>query len=154
MSDTVTVLAQIGPGFFGVIGSGIGAILLYAVLGLLLLLIGFWAVDVTTPGPLNRMVRAGNPGSVVVTASGLVGIAFVIVTAISVSTGSLLEGLLATLIFGLVGIIAQVGAVRLLEWITGIDVGAVLKSETLLPQAWVIAAAHLAIGAVVAVAII
>ena len=144
----------IGPGFFGLIGVGIGAILLYALLGLLLLLIGFWAVDITTPGPLNRMVRAGNPGSVLVTASGMLGMAFVIVTAISVSSGTLLEGLLQTLIFGLVGIIAQVAAVRILEWVTGIDVGAVLKSETLLPQAWVVAAAQIAIGTVVAVAII
>ena len=85
---------MIGPGFFGLIGAGIGAILLYALLGLLLILIGFWAVDITTPGPLNNMVRAGNPGSVVVTASGLLGMAFVIVTAISVASGSLLEGLL------------------------------------------------------------
>ena len=44
-----------------VIGSGIGAILLYAVLGVLLMLLGFYAVDLTTPGPLNRMVRAGGP---------------------------------------------------------------------------------------------
>ena len=144
----------IGPGFFGLIGTGIGAILLYALLGLLLILIGFWAVDVTTPGPLNRMVRTGNPGSVLVTASGMLGMAFVIVTAISVSSGTLLEGLLQTLIFGLVGIVAQVVAVRILEWVTGIDVGAVLKAETLLPQAWVIAAAQIAIGTVVAVAII
>ncbi|MGI5126697.1 DUF350 domain-containing protein [Pseudonocardia sp. CA-107938] len=144
----------IGPGFFGLIGTGVGAILLYALLGLLLILIGFWAVDITTPGPLNRMVRAGNPGSVVVTASGMLGMALVIVTAISVSSGTLLEGLLQTLIFGLVGIVAQVVAVRILEWVTGIDVGAVLKAENLLPQAWVVAAAQVAIGTVVAVAIV
>jgi uncharacterized membrane protein YjfL (UPF0719 family) len=145
----------IDSGFFGVVGYGIGAILLYAVLGLLLLLLGFWAVDITTPGPLNRMVRGGNPGSVMVTSAGLLGMAFVIITAISVSTGGLLEGLLQTLIFGVIGIIAQVGAVRILEWVTGIDVGAVLKNrETLMPQAYVIAVAHIAIGAIVAVAII
>lgn len=150
----IHTVAQVGPGFFGVIGAGIGAILLYAVLGLLLMLVGFWAVDVTTPGPLNRMVGAGNPGAVVVTASGLLGMAFVIVTAISVSSGNLLEGLLVTLIYGLIGIVTQVVAVRVLEWVTGIKVGPVLKATTLLPQAWVIAAAQLAIGAVVAVAII
>ena len=42
----------------------------------------------------------------------------------------------------------------MLEWVTGIDMGAVLKSESMLPQAWVVAAAQIAIGAVVAVAII
>ena len=38
--------------------AGLGAILLYAVLGVLLMLLGFFAVDLTTPGPLNRQVRA------------------------------------------------------------------------------------------------
>ena len=42
-------LAAIGPGFFPLIGRGIGSILLYAVLGVLLMLLGFWAIDITTP---------------------------------------------------------------------------------------------------------
>ena len=53
-------LAAIGPGFvLPVIGRGIGAILLYAVVGVLLMLLGFYAIDITTPGKLNRMVRDG-----------------------------------------------------------------------------------------------
>jgi hypothetical protein len=146
-------LAAIGPGFAPVIGRGIGAILLYAVLGVLLMLLGFWAIDLTTPGKLNRMVRQGLPNSVLVTAAGMVSVAFIVVTAIWSSTGTLLEGLLEALIFGLVGIIAQVGGVRLMEWVTGIEIGAVLRSEVLEPEAWVVAAAHVALGLVVAVAI-
>jgi hypothetical protein len=94
-------LAQIDPGFFSVIGRGIGAILLYAVLGVLLMLLGFYAVDLTTPGKLNRMVRSGLPNAVVVTAAGMVSMAFIVVTAIYSASGVLLEGLLASLIFGL-----------------------------------------------------
>jgi Domain of Unknown Function (DUF350) len=147
-------LAQIDPGFFSVIGRGIGAILLYAVIGVLLMLIGFWGVDITTPGKLNRLVRDGKPNAVIVTAAGMVSMAFIVVVAIYTSSGLLVEGLLASLIFGLVGIIAQVGGVRLLEWVTGIDIGAVLKSEQLQPQAFVVAAAHVALGMVVAVAVL
>lgn len=147
-------LALIDPGFYTVIGRGIGAILLYAVLGVLLMLLGFYAVDVTTPGKLNRMVRDGLPNAVIVTAAGMVSMAFIVVTAIYASSGALLEGLLASLIFGLVGIIAQVAGVRLLEWVTGIDIGAVLAAGTFRPQALVVAAAHLALGLVVAVAIL
>ena len=91
-----------------VIGTGIGAILLYAVLGVLLMLLGFFAVDLTTPGPLNRQVRAGAPNAVLVTAAGMVGIAFIVVVSIYTSTGDLLDGLLSTLIFGIVGVVAQV----------------------------------------------
>jgi hypothetical protein len=147
-------LAAIGPGFLPVIGRGIGAILLYAVLGVLLMLLGFWAVDATTPGKLNRMAREGLPGSVLVTAAGMVSMAFIVVTAIYTSSGTLVEGLLGALIFGLAGIVVQVGGVRLLEWVTGIRIGDVLRAETLQPQAFVVAAAHVALGLVVAVAII
>ena len=147
-------LAQIDSTFFSVIGRGIGAIILYAIVGVLLMLLGFWAVDVTTPGKLNRMVRDGLPNAVLVTAAGMVSMAFIVVVAIYASSGSLTEGLLATLIFGLVGIVAQVGGVRLLEWITGIDIGAALKAERIQPQAYVVAAAHVALGLVVAVAIL
>ena len=94
------LLAAIGPGFFPLIGRGIGAILLYAVLGVLLMLLGFWAIDVTTPGKLNRMVREGLPNSVLVTSAGMVSMAFIVVTAIWSSTGTLVEGLLGALIFG------------------------------------------------------
>ena len=137
-----------------VIGTGIGAILLYAVVGVLLMLLGFWAVDITTPGKLNRMVREGLPGAVLVTAAGMVSMALIVLTAIWSSTGTLVEGLLGALIFGLVGIVVQVGGVRLLEWVTGIRIGDVLSAEVLQPQAFVVAAAHLALGLVVAVAII
>lgn len=147
-------LAAIGPGFLPVIGRGIGAILLYAVVGVLLMLLGFWAIDITTPGKLNRMVREGLPNSVLVTAAGMISMAFIVVTAIYTSSGSLVEGLLGALIFGLVGIVVQVGGVRLLEWVTGIRIGLVLQSEILEPEAWVVAAAHVALGLVVAVAII
>lgn len=137
-----------------VIGTGIGAILLYAVLGVLLMLLGFFAVDLTTPGPLNRQVRAGLPNAVLVTAAGMVGIALIVVVSIDVASGSLLDGLLTTLIFGVVGVVAQVLAARLLEWVTGIDMGAVLAAETVRPQAWLVAAVHVALGLVVAVAIL
>ena len=76
------VAAAIGPGFFSLIGRGVGAILLYAVLGVLLMLLGFWAIDITTPGKLNRMVREGLPNAVLVTAAGMVSMAFIVVTAI------------------------------------------------------------------------
>ncbi|MFC4944825.1 DUF350 domain-containing protein [Pseudonocardia sp. GCM10023141] len=146
-------LAQIDPGFFSVIGRGVGAILLYAVLGVLLLLLGFWAVDITTPGPLNKMVRQGLPNAVIITAAGMISTAFIVVVAIYSASGALLEGLLAALIFGVVGIIGQVVGARLVEWVAGIDVGGVLTAEKVHPAAFVVSAVHVALGLVVAVAI-
>jgi len=146
--------ATITPEFLSLIGQGVGAILLYALLGVLLLLLGFYAVDLTTPGKLYRMVQAGAPNAVIITAAGIVSMAFIVVVAIYTSSGGLVEGLLQTLIFGLVGIVAQVGGVRLLEWVTGIDVGRALRAETVRPEAFVVSAAHVALGLVVAVAVL
>ncbi len=149
-----TLLAAIDADYFSIIGRGIGAIVLYALVGSLLVLLGFWAIDLTTPGKLNQMVRSGSPNAVAITAAGMVSMAFIVVVAIFGSSGQLAEGLLATLIFGLVGIIVQVAAVRLLEWVTGIQIGAVLTAERFVPQSLVVCAAHIAIGLVVAVAIL
>jgi hypothetical protein len=142
------------PEFFALVGRGVGAILLYAVLGVLLMLLGFFAVDLTTPGKLYKMVQQGLPNAVIITAAGMVSMAFIVVVAIYTSTGVLIEGLVGALVFGLVGIIAQVGGVRLLEWVTGIDIGSALRAEVVRPEAWVVAAAHIALGLVVAVAIL
>ena len=137
-----------------VIGTGIGAILLYAVLGALLMLLGYFAVDLTTPGPLARQIREGRPNAVLVTAAGMIGIAFIVVVSIYQASGVLLDGLLSTLIFGVVGVLAQVLAARLLEWVTGIDMRAVLADEVVRAQGWLVGAVHVALGLVVAVAII
>jgi hypothetical protein len=140
--------------YFAGLGRGVGAILLYALLGALLMLLGFWAIDITTPGKLNQLVRDGKPGAVTVTAAGMISMAFIVVMAIWTSSGLLAEGLLSSLVFGLVGIIAQVAGVRLLEWVTGIKIGEVLASDDLRPEARVVAATHIALGLIVAVAII
>lgn len=132
---------------------GIGAILLYGVVGLLLMLVGFYAIDWTTPGKLSTLVRRGLPNAVIVTASGMLSMAFIVVIAIFNSASDLTEGLITSLIYGLLGIIVQVLAVRLLEWATRINVGSTIESERFAPASIVVAAAHIALGLVVAVGI-
>jgi uncharacterized membrane protein YjfL (UPF0719 family) len=150
----VITLHALEPGFFRVIGGGVGAIVLYALVGLLLVLLGFYAIDLTTPGKLNQLVREGRPNAALVTGAGMVSMAFIVVVSIFASSGRLAEGLIASLIFGLVGIVAQAVAVRLLEWVTRIDIGGLLAAQQLRPQAFVVSAAHIALGLVVAVAIL
>lgn len=149
-----SLLAAIDANYFKAIGEGVGAIVLYAIVGVVLLLVGFYAVDLTTPGKLNELVKAGAPNAITVTAAGMVSMAFIIVTAIWVSGGRLSEGLLNALIYGLLGIVVQVAGVRVLEFVTGIDIGAVLRADQRVPAATVVSAAHLALGLVVAVAIL
>jgi uncharacterized membrane protein YjfL (UPF0719 family) len=148
-----TTLLALDPGFGATLGRNIGAIALYAVVGLVLMVFGFYAIDWTTPGKLSALVRNGCPNAVIVTASGLLSMAFIVVVAITSSVGKLDEGLLSALIYGLVGIIVQVAAVRLLEWVTRLDIGSIIESDRFAPASAVVAAAHVALGLVVAVAI-
>ncbi|WP_199440707.1 DUF350 domain-containing protein [Umezawaea beigongshangensis] len=148
----ITTIA-LEPGFGAAIGRGVGAIALYAVVGLLLMVVGFYAIDWTTPGKLSVLVRTGAPNAVIVTAAGLFSMALIVVVAIYSSAGRLDEGLLSALIFGFVGIVVQVLAVRLLEWVTRLDIGPLIESEKFAPASVVVAAAHIALGLVVAVAI-
>ena len=150
---TTTTLA-LQAGFGSTLGRGVGAIAAYAVLGTVLMIIGFVALDLTTPGKLTVFVREGRPNAVVVTAAGLVSMAFIVVIAIYGSGGALVEGLIATAVFGLVGIVGQVLAVRALEAVSRIDIGAVLADTTPRYAARVVGAAHVAVGLVVAAAVL
>jgi uncharacterized membrane protein YjfL (UPF0719 family) len=132
---------------------GIGAILLYGVIGLLLMFAGFYAIDWTTPGKLSKLVHAGLPNAVIVTASGLLAMSFIVVVAIFNSASDLTEGLVTSLVYGLLGIVVQVVGVRLLEWATRIDVASTIESEEFAPVSVVVAAAHIGLGLVVAVGI-
>ncbi|WP_216911190.1 DUF350 domain-containing protein [Nocardia sp. NBC_01377] len=141
-------------GYWSSLGEGVGAILLYAVIGLALMLIGFYAIDLTTPGKLRKLVAAGKPNAIIVTAAGIISMAIIVVLAIFSSEGKLSEGLISSLVYGLVGIIAQVISVRVLERVLGIHIGNALHADTYTVEVLVVAAAHFALGLVVAFAIL
>ncbi|MEV5836037.1 DUF350 domain-containing protein [Nocardia sp. NPDC052112] len=141
-------------GYWNSLGTGVGAIVLYAIVGLALMLVGFYAIDLTTPGKLRALVAAGKPNAIIVTAAGMVSMALIVVLATYASAGKLSEGLIAASVYGLVGIVAQVISVRVLERALGIDIGAALASDVYTTEVLVVAAAHFALGLVVAFAIL
>ncbi len=149
-----TEVVALASDYWSSLGRGVSAIVLYAILGLALMVLGFFAIDWTTPGQLRALVRDGKPNAAVVTASGMVSMALIVVLAIFASSGRLVEGLIYSAVYGLVGIAAQVISVRLIELVTAIDIGDVLTRDKFTPDVLVVAAAHLALGLVVAVAIL
>ncbi|WP_019203549.1 DUF350 domain-containing protein [Tsukamurella sp. 1534] len=138
---------------FGTLGKGIGAICLYALVGLVLMVAGFYAVDLSTPGKLRDLVRLGKPNATYITAAGMISMAFIIVVAIYAAGGRLVEGVTYAVVYGLVGIVAQIICVRVLDLVTSIDMDDLMYSDVFLPQARVIAAAHVALGLIVAMAV-
>jgi hypothetical protein len=154
---TTTSVALSGywdAGYWNVLGRGVGAIVLYSIVGLVLMLIGFYAIDLTTPGPLRKMVDAGKPNAIVVAAAGMVSMALIVVLAIYASSGKLVEGLVGSAIFGLVGIVAQVVMMRFAALVIGIDMDALFQRDEFNYESLMVAAAQFALGIVVAVAIL
>jgi hypothetical protein len=154
MTTNVALSGYWDAGYWNVLGRGVGAIVLYAIVGLVLMMIGFYAIDLTTPGPLRKMVDAGKPNAIVVAAAGMVSMAFIVVLAIYASSGKLVEGLIGSAIFGLVGIIAQVVMMRFATLVIGIDMDALFQRDEFNYESLLVAAAQFALGIVVAVAIL
>jgi Domain of Unknown Function (DUF350) len=151
MTTTVVALA---PAYWDALGRGVGAIALYAVVGLVLMLVGFYALDVATPGPLRNELDQGKPNAVVVAAAGMISMALIVVLAIFASSGKLLEGLISAAVFGLVGIVAEVLMMRVATLVLGIDMHALLGADEFNYEALMVAAAQFSLGIVVAVAIL
>ena len=149
-----TTVVALQADFFNALGRGVGAILLYAVVGLVLMMIGFYAIDLTTPGPLRKMVDAGKPNAIIVAAAGMVSMALIVVLAIIASSGRLAEGLIAAAVYGLVGIGAQVGMMRVATLVLGIGMQELFESDEYLHETLLVAAAQFALGLVVAFAIL
>ncbi len=99
-------------------------------------------------------MQAGRPNAAAVTAAGMGSMALIVVLAIYASTGDLAGGLVNTLVFGLLGIVAQAVLVRLVEAVTGIDLGTMLAAERFTPEVLVVVAAYLGVALIVAAAIL
>ncbi|WP_433421852.1 DUF350 domain-containing protein [Microtetraspora malaysiensis] len=141
--------------FTEVLGNGALAIGAYAVLGVLLLVAGFYAIDLATPGRLSRLIREErNPNAAALAAAGLVAVGLIVAASIWSSGGALREGLIATLVFGLVGIAVQTIAMIAFDRVVGIPVRTLLAETTLQPATIMLSATHVVIGLITAVAVV
>jgi hypothetical protein len=100
------------------------------------------------------MVKQGKPNAVVISAAGIVSMAFIVVLAIYSSGGRLAEGLTAAAIFGFVGIVAQVVMMRVATMVLGVNMSGCLESDRFSHESLMVAAAQFSLGLVVAVAIL
>jgi uncharacterized membrane protein YjfL (UPF0719 family) len=137
------------------LGRGALAIVSYAALGVILLIIGFYVIDLVIPGKLSRLIKeARNPNATLLTGSGLAAVGLIVAASIWSSGGALHEGLLATFVFGLVGIAVQTVAMVAFDKVAGISVRELVTEPDLQPGARLLAVTHLAIGLITAVAVI
>lgn len=151
----VEISLALDEGFGEALGRGAGAILAYAALGVLLLVAGYYAIDLATPGRLTTIIRTDrNPNATLLASTGVLAVALIVAASIWASGGRLAEGLISTFVFGAIGILAQVVASFVFDKLVGIDIKGLLHEPKLEPASLLLGATHLGIGLVTAVAVI
>jgi uncharacterized membrane protein YjfL (UPF0719 family) len=133
---------------------GLATGLAYSAVGTLLMVVGFLAVDLLTPGSLRQLVWAErNRNAVIVLSSGLLGTATIVVTAILTSDDDFGRGIASTVGYGLLGLLLMAASFVVVDLLTPGRLGELLMQPEPHPAAWVTATAHLSMAAIVAAAI-
>jgi uncharacterized membrane protein YjfL (UPF0719 family) len=128
--------------------------LLYFLAGVVILIAGFAMVDALTPGRLRRQVfLERRPNAVVVTAATDVALTLVIVSAIVASSDKLGQGLVDTLVYGLVGVALQGVALVVLEAVVPGHYRNIIDAEEFHPASIAAAVILLAVGGINAAAL-
>nr|MDP9453237.1 DUF350 domain-containing protein [Actinomycetota bacterium] len=94
-----------------------------------------------------------NVNAAVVLASGLVAIGTVITTSILTSLDGFVPGVVSAFAYGLLGIVLLAASFLVADRLTPGDLGEIVTDASPSPAAWVVAANHLALGAILAAAI-
>lgn len=130
--------------------------LAYGVLGIALLVVGYFVIDLLTPGNLGReIVQERSTNAAVVVGSALVALGAVVTSAIVASVdGDLLEGLGQAAGYGAAGILLLAVAFKVVDVITPGRLGAVIHESRLAPLAVVLGAFTLAVGAILSASIV
>jgi uncharacterized membrane protein YjfL (UPF0719 family) len=123
-------------------------VLAYTGVGLGILTVGFYVLDLLTPGSLGKEVMDGNPGAALLSLATLVSIGLILWFAIFF-TGAGWGGLDDALVFGLVGVAAQAAGYFILDLLIPGKLGQHCFQPTLHPSAWVLAGMQVAVALIV-----
>jgi uncharacterized membrane protein YjfL (UPF0719 family) len=129
--------------------------LLYGLVGIALLILGYYVIDLLTPGHLGRQLAEDkNRNAGVIAASAMLSLGLIVASAIIASDGDLTHGLGQAFGFGLVGIVLLAVAFALVDLVTPGKLGeSVMGEEGHEPMVYVTSAALISVGAIVAAAI-
>lgn len=134
--------------------NGAGRSVVFGLIGVGLMALGFVMVDLLTPGKLRDLIwRDRNPNAALLLAANQLGIAVIVFTAIWTTSESFSEGLASTVIFGIIGIALMGFGFLVLDWMTPGKLGDVICTPERHPGATVSAAAHFGTALIVAACI-
>lgn len=128
--------------------------LAFGAVGIAVLGLGYFAIDLLTPGKLGELIWGRrNLNAAIVVASGLSALGLVVATGIWSADGDLGEGLARAAGYGVLGVVLLSVAFLLIDLVTPGKLGDIVTDEKFHPASLVTAASHLAMGAVVAASV-
>ncbi|SOD66776.1 protein of unknown function [Streptomyces zhaozhouensis] len=136
-----------------------GETLLYGLVGFAVMAVAFVALDLVTPGRLDRVVwRDRNRGGAIVLGSQMLGVGWVVMRAVgsSESEDGLGWGLVSTGVYGLVGVALMILVFVVIGWLAPGRMGAVAfedRDGQAHPAAWVHGATYLGTALMVGAAL-
>lgn len=123
----------------------------FSLVAIALLVIGFGALDLVTPGRLRQLVWVQrNRNATILTVAMVVGLAIVVVCSV-IDTRDLVlwRGLLYTAIYALVTMAVMMWSFVLVDWLTPGKLGAVLLDDEEHAAGWISAAMFVGVAAVI-----
>ncbi|BCY06414.1 DUF350 domain-containing protein [Actinoplanes sp. L3-i22] len=122
---------------------GAGRSIVFGLIGIGLMAVGYVLIDVLTPGKLRDLIwTERNPNASLLLAANQLGIAAIVFTAIWTTYDSFGQGVASTLLFGLLGIVIMGLAFKVLDWMTPGKLGEVICTDEYHGGALVSAASH------------
>ncbi len=136
------------------LGQGVLATLLYFGVGFAVLGLGFLVLDALTPGNLRHQVYLDrNPNAAILLGANHLALAVIVVTAILTSDDALGQGLVDSAVYGLVGVVLQGVALRLLDAFVPGHLRNLVNEPQMSGAAWAVGVSLFAIGVVNAAAL-
>jgi uncharacterized membrane protein YjfL (UPF0719 family) len=135
--------------------ASIGYAVAYTGVGIALLVLGFYVLDLLTPGHLGRHIYENRSLNAAITlAAGFLGQGLIVFATIwTNATSGFGLALLYTVVFGVLGVVLQAVAFLVLDLISPGRLGEHLVDDTFHPASVVSAAAQLAVAVIIVASI-
>ncbi|HTX96686.1 MAG TPA: DUF350 domain-containing protein [Mycobacterium sp.] len=145
---------EIGTVDLNPVFKGAVATILYFAVGMAVLIVGFYMVDVLTPGKLRQLVFIDRrPNAVVVAGAMYIALTTVIVSAIVNSYSQLGQGLVGVAVYGLMGVVLLGAALLSMHLLIPGNFHEHVDDPVLHPGSFAVALILLAVGGVTAAAV-
>jgi uncharacterized membrane protein YjfL (UPF0719 family) len=133
----------------------IGYAVAYTGVGIALLILGFFVLDLLTPGHLGRHIAENRSvNAALVLAAGFLGQGLIVFASIwTNATSAFGLALLYTVVFGILGVVLQAVAFLVLDLITPGKLGSHVMEVGFHPASLVLAAAQLAVALIIVASI-